>query len=84
MNRLFISAALLALSTTALADLTVSRSDVASWTQVSYQEDHTVSAEQTSHKVETAAKPMKVKQLAIPTNLKDARKGQSNFSSDSI
>ncbi|MBC7004958.1 hypothetical protein BIZ37_20545 [Photobacterium sp. BZF1] len=84
MNRLMISAALLAFSTTALADLTVSRSDVASWAQVSYQEEHAVNAEQTIHKVETAAKPMKVKQLAIPTNLKDARKGQSNFSSHSI
>ncbi|MBY5945104.1 hypothetical protein [Photobacterium rosenbergii] len=84
MNRLFISAALLAFSTTALADLTVSRSDVASWTQVSYQEEHAVNAEQTNHKVETAAKPMKVKQLAIPTTLKGARKEQGNFSSHSI
>ena len=84
MNRFILSAALLAFSTASLADLTINRSDVTSWTQVSYQEKHSVSAEQTSHKVETAAKPMKVKQLAIPVTLKDARKGQSNFSSHSI
>ena len=84
MNRFILSSVLLAFSTATLADLNTTRSELGSWNKVSYQQDNAVNAEQADHKVETAAKPLKVKQLTIPKTLEDARKRQSKFYSYSI
>ncbi|KHT62146.1 hypothetical protein RJ45_19090 [Photobacterium gaetbulicola] len=90
MNRFILSSVLLVFSTAALADLKITLSEVGSWTQVgsrnkvSLQKDNSVNAEQAGHKVESAAKPLKVKHLTIPKTLEDARKRQSNFYSYSI